>query len=159
MIPNVVFKEMSRNENIEVIKWAYFENADLANVNYYTLECFPELKEISKNASKEEIIQKIEEVVTKTYQENKLKIQEEVKRYNTIWSSINDSYMTAISKYLNVSYLEKKEIVAEVGLLPIFPRYLDELSFLFSWCFIKINIKYIVNIRKNAEIPKTPILK
>ena len=54
MIPKVVFKEMSRNENIEVIKWAYFENDDLANVNYYTLECFPELKEISKNASKAE---------------------------------------------------------------------------------------------------------
>ena len=37
--------------------------------------------------------------------------------------------MRAISKYLNVSYLEKRGIVAEVGLLPIFPRNLDELSF------------------------------
>ena len=49
MIPKVIFKEMSKNENAEIIKWAYFENDDTLNVNYYTLECFPELKEISKN--------------------------------------------------------------------------------------------------------------
>ena len=129
MIPKVIFKEMSRKENIEVIKWAYFENNGPLDVNYYTLKCFPELKEINKNASKEEIYQRIEEVVTKTYKESNLKIKEEIKRYDTIWSIINNNYMISLSKYLNVGYLDKKEIVAKVGLLPVFPRYLDELSF------------------------------
>lgn len=129
MIPKVIFKEMSIEENIEIIKWAYFENNDTLEVNSYTLEYFPELKDISKNTSEDEIYQKIEEVVTKKYQEYKDTIQKEVKRYNSIWSNINDKYMGAISKYLNVDYIETKEIVAKVGFLPIFPRDLDELSF------------------------------
>ena len=129
MIPKVIFKEMSKEENIEIIKWAYFENNGPLDVSYYTLEYYPELKEINKNASKEEIFKRIEEVVTKDYQEVSDKLKEEVIRYNTIWSSINDRYMNAISRYLNVSGLETKEIIAEVGFLPVFPRYLDELSF------------------------------
>ena len=129
MIPKVIFKEMSIKENIEIIKWAYFENNDTLDVNSYTLEYFPELKDISKDAGKDEIYKKIEEVVTKRYQEYKDIIQKEVKRYNSIWNNINDKYMDAISKYLNVSYLETKEIVATVGVIAVFPRYLDELSF------------------------------
>ena len=129
MIPKVIFKEMSIKENIDIIKWAYFENDDTLDVNSYTLEYFPELKDISKTASKDEINKKIEDAVIKKYQEYKDIIQKEVKRYNSIWSSINDKYMDAISKYLNVSYLETKEIVAKVGVIAVFPRYLDELSF------------------------------
>ncbi len=125
MIPKVIFKEMGIEENIEIIKWAYFEDNDTLDVNSYTLEYFPELKDISKD----EIYKKIEEVVIKKYQEYKDIIQKEVKRYNSIWNSINDKYMDAISKYLNVSYLETKEIVAKVGVIAVFPRYLDELSF------------------------------
>ena len=129
MIPKVIFKEMNLKENIEIIKWAYFENTGLSDVSYYTLEYFSELKEISKSASKDEIYQKIEEVVTNFYHECKDEIKQDVERYNSIWNSINDKYMNAISKYLNVGYIETKEIVAKVGFLPIFPRDLDELSF------------------------------
>ena len=43
MIPKVIFKEMNLKENIEIIKWAYFENTGLSDVSYYTLEYFPEL--------------------------------------------------------------------------------------------------------------------
>ncbi len=129
MVPKVIFKEMSKEENIELIKWAYFENNGPLDVSYYTLEYYPELKEIDKNASQEEILKKIEEVVAKDYKEDIEKIKKEVIRYNIIWSSINDKYMNAISKYLNVNYLETNEIIAKVGFIPVFPRYLDELSF------------------------------
>ena len=129
MIPKVIFKEMNLKENIEIIKWAYFENTGLSDVSYYTLEYFSELKEIKKSASKDEIYQKIEEVVTNFYHEYNQEIKQNVERYNSIWNSINDKYMNAISKYLNVGYIETKEIVAKVGFLPIFPRDLDELSF------------------------------
>ncbi len=129
MIPKVIFKEMSMEENIEIIKWAYFENTPSSDVSYYTLEYFSELKEIKKSASKDEIYQKIEEVVTNFYHEYNQEIKQNVERYNSIWNSINDKYMNAISKYLNVGYIETKEIVAKVGFLPIFPRDLDELSF------------------------------
>ena len=129
MIPKVIFKEMSKKENIEIIKWAYFENTGPSDVSYYTLEYFPKLKEISKTASKDEIYQKIEEVVTNFYHVYNHEIKQDVERYNSIWKSVNDKYMNAISKYLNVGYIETKEIVAKVGFLPIFPRDLDELSF------------------------------
>ena len=91
MVPKVIFKEMSKEENIELIKWAYFENNGPLDVSYYTLEYYPELKEIDKNASQEEILKKIEEVVAKDYKEDIEKIKKEVIRYNIIWSSINDN--------------------------------------------------------------------
>jgi len=54
-IPKIVFEAMSVEANIDLIKWAYFEDNGSLDVHKYTLEYFPELSEIDLNASKEEI--------------------------------------------------------------------------------------------------------
>ena len=66
-IPKIKFIPMTLSENIEVIKWAYFENNKNLDVHHYTIDYFPELKEFDSSSSNEVIHKKIEEVVTKDY--------------------------------------------------------------------------------------------
>ena len=54
-IPKIVFRSMTLEENIKVIKWGYFESNGLLNVHDYTIQYFPELAKIDKNLSREEI--------------------------------------------------------------------------------------------------------
>ena len=59
-IPKIKFIPMTLAENIEVIKWAYFENNKNLDVHHYTINYFPELKEIDSTSTKV-IHKKIEE--------------------------------------------------------------------------------------------------
>ena len=57
-------------------------------------------------------------------------IKLDVKKYNDIWREYNDNYFSELIKYLNVDWpSDKLVIVAKVGLIPVFPRYLDDFSF------------------------------
>lgn len=121
---------MSLEENIDIVKWCFFETETSLDIKKYTLKCFPELKEINKNLSKQDIFKQIENVVAKNYIKIEENILEEVKRYNKIWYKYNDLYMEQISKYLNIKWpLNIKTIDVGVGLIPVFPRYLDKFSF------------------------------
>ena len=51
-IPKIKFIPMTLSENIEVIKWAYFENNKNLDVHHYTINYFPELKEINSISTK-----------------------------------------------------------------------------------------------------------
>lgn len=101
-IPKIVFEPMSVEANIDLIKWAYFEDNGSLDVHKYTLEYFPELSEIDSNASKEEIYELIEKVVRNDYLKYEHRIKSEAERYNKIWESYNDNYFTSISNYLNI---------------------------------------------------------
>ena len=130
MIPKVEFREMTLDENIDVIKWAYYENNDSLNVHEYTLQLFPELADLDSNLGKEEVYKKIEEIVTKHYRLNEENIKREVSRYNLLWKDYNDKYLRTLSSYLNIDWpKEIKVIVANLGIIPVFPRYIDEFSF------------------------------
>ena len=127
--PKIVFKPMPMGNNVETIKWAYFEDNGTLDVHNYTLKYFSELKEV-EGKSREEINKKIEEVVINDYKKYEQRIKDEVDRYNKIWDKYNDKYFEALSKYLNANFRsDLEEIVAYVGLLPVFPRYLDSCSF------------------------------
>lgn len=129
-IPKVKFKKMSLEENIEIIKWAFFEDGEDLNIHYYTIQCFPELASINKNMSKEEINNKISIIVTRDYLKYEKKIESEVQRYNLLWKNYNDKYFETLSDFFECSFpSEVNEIEATVGLIPVFPRYLDTLSF------------------------------
>ena len=56
------------------------------------------------------------------------KIKNETKRYEKIWNKYNEKYFQTLANYLNINW-PKKEITAKVGLIPVFPRYLDTFSF------------------------------
>ena len=132
-IPKVEFKEMSLQENIDVIKWAYYEDNGLLSVRYYTINYFPELAHIDDKLSKEEVYKTIEEVVTDDYEKYNRRIKEETKRYNLLWGKYNDIYFKELSNFLSVDWPENLDIIeAKVGLIPVFPRYLEDFSFSIS---------------------------
>ena len=81
-IPKIKFSEMTLEENIETIKWAYYEDNDVLSVHKYTIQYFPELANIDKNLSQNEVYKTIEEVVTNDYNKYKIRIKNEVNRYN-----------------------------------------------------------------------------
>ena len=55
-IPKIEFKVMTLEENIETIKWAYYENNGVLSVHSYTIQYFPELANIDKSMSISELI-------------------------------------------------------------------------------------------------------
>lgn len=132
-IPKVIFKSMTLEENIETIKWAFYEDNGDLSVQYYTIQYFPELATIDLNASKEDVYRMIETTVTNDYIKYKERIDSEVERYNNLWNEYNDKYFGILSKFLGVNFPNNiKEINASVGLIPVFPRYLDSFSFSIS---------------------------
>ncbi len=133
IIPKIKFRQMTLSENINLVKWAYFEKDGPLSIYNYTIQLFPELNNLQKNLSKEEICMIIEKVVTKKYNAEFDKITNDVNNYNTIWANHNDDYFKALIEYFNISWPEdKKSIDASVGIIPVFPRYLDSFSFAIS---------------------------
>lgn len=129
-IPKIIFREMSLSETIELVKWAYFENDGPLDVHYYTIKCYPELANLSINASQEKICSAIEEVVRKKYQENKKIIREEIIRYNSIWNKYNDKYFKVLQSLLNIEWpTDKMNIESSIGIIPVFPRFLNDFGF------------------------------
>ena len=131
----VMFKEMTLEENIDHIKWMFFETDGEFSIRDATLRYFPDLKEAIHLQTKGEIYKFIEDFIKECYEESVGKIKEDVKRYNDIWSKYNDMYLEELSSYLNMRWpLDKKIIEARVGLIPVYPRYLDNFSFDLSYC-------------------------
>ena len=131
MIPKVVFRPMTVDENIAVIEWAYFDNNGSLDVHNYVLEYYPELSNM-EGCEKKVILDRIKDVVSKDYYHYEQKIKDEVIRYQDTWDKYNDNYMLAVSKYLNCDWDNICSISASVGLIPTFPRYLDIYSFSLS---------------------------
>ena len=129
-LPKIIFRKMTLEENIDVIKWAYFEDNGALSVHDFTIQYFPELANIDPNLSKEEVYKIIEEVVTNDYNKYSNRIESETERYKLLWKQYNDTYFETLSSYLNVEWPNNlTEIIATVGLIPVFPRYLESFSF------------------------------
>ena len=84
MIPIIKFREKTLQENIDTIKWAYYEKNGSLSVHDFTISYFPELSVFDDDTSQEVVYKKIEEVVTKEYNEYLERIKSEAKRYNDI---------------------------------------------------------------------------
>lgn len=128
-IPKVKFYAMSLEENVDLVKWAFYENNGVLSIHDYTIQNFPELASVDINDSKKNTYKKIEQVVTKDYKKYKYKIDSEAERYNNIWNKYNNKYFEMLSNFFKINFPDIKEIEAKVGLIPIFPRYLDTFSF------------------------------
>lgn len=59
MIPKIKFTEMTLEENINIIKWAYYDKNRALSIHDYTIQCFPELANLDNNTPKEEVYKKI----------------------------------------------------------------------------------------------------
>ena len=75
-LPKIKFREMTLEENIEVIKWAYFEDNGALSVHDFTIQYFPGLANLNLNLSDEEVYKVIEDVVTNDYNKYKNRIIE-----------------------------------------------------------------------------------
>lgn len=130
MLPRVIFKEMSLEENIDNIKWMFFDTNGELSIRDTVIQYFPDLKELINLESKEEIYNNIEKLIKECYEYSLEKIKLDVKKYNDIWIGYNDNYFSELIKYLNIDWpSDKPVIVARVGLIPVFSRYLDDFSF------------------------------
>lgn len=123
----IIFRKMSLDENIELIKWSYFQKNDNLNIHKFTINLFPELDNLDNN-SKNEINNIIKKAVTKEYNNNINNIEKEVLRYNYLWNECNNRFFNKLEDYFNIEF-PKKEIIASVGLIPVFPRDIDNYSF------------------------------
>ena len=79
-LPKIMFKEMTLQENIDVIKWAYFENNGALSVHDFTIKYFPQLANLDTNLSRNESYKVIEEIVTNDYNKYKDRIKSETER-------------------------------------------------------------------------------
>lgn len=125
-LPKVKFRPMTLEENIENIKQAYFSEGDVHN---YTIKYYKELASIGDSLSDDKIVKTIEKAVEKKYKENIDLIKEDVKRYNSIWNNYNDLYFEELSNYFKIDWPLIDTIDASVGLIAVFPRYLDSFAF------------------------------
>lgn len=132
MIPTIKFREMTLQENIDIIKWAFYEQNGSLSVHDFTVGYFTELSVFDNNTPQEEVYKKIEEVVTKEYNKYLDKIKSETKRYNDIWKKYNNKYFSMLSTYFEIEWPNIDVIEGTVGLIPVFPRYLDKFSFSIS---------------------------
>lgn len=132
MIPTIKFRKMNLQENIDIIKWAFYEQNGSLSVHDFTVGYFTELSVFDNNTPQEEVYKKIEEVVTKEYNKYLDKIKSETKRYNDIWKKYNNKYFSMLSTYFEIEWPNIDVIEGTVGLIPVFPRYLDKFSFSIS---------------------------
>ncbi len=132
-IPKLQFRKMTLKENVDTIKWAYYEDIGILGVHDFTIQYFPQLANIDKNLSQKEVYKIIEKVVKEDYEKYEKRIEQEVIRYNNLWKKYNDVYFHTLENYLCVNWpKDLNTIDAKVGLIPVFPRYLDSFSFSIS---------------------------
>ena len=122
----VEFKVMTLEENIDLVKYAYKEKDKTLDMYKYVTSLFPELKEIKKDL---DINKQIEDIVNKRYYDNFDLLNQKITEYTNIWNKYNDIYLKSLSEYFDISNLKVSKIIANVGIIPIFPRYLDTCSF------------------------------
>ena len=53
IIPKIIFREMTLEENIDTIKWAYYENNGSLSVHDFTIGYFEELAVFDEDTPKE----------------------------------------------------------------------------------------------------------
>ena len=129
-VPKLKFKKMNLQENINTIKWAYYEDNGVLSVRDFTIQYFPQLADLDENLSQQEVYKIIEQVVTEDYEKYEKRIEQEVIRYNHLWEKYNDIYFQNLENYLCVSWPKNLNVIdGKVGLIPVFPRYLDSFSF------------------------------
>jgi hypothetical protein len=130
-MPKVIFKKMTKEENIDIVKWAFFEVDQSLDIYKYTTQYFPQLASLDKDLLAQKTINSIiEKLVSDSYDNNKEIIASEIKRYNEIWEKYNDEYFKVLSDYLKIKWPKERNVIeVSIGLIPVFPRCLDDFSF------------------------------
>ena len=128
--PQIVFKPLKFKDNLSLVNWAFFETDETLNLHNATIGLFPELKEVSLSAPKNETYRIINKVVKNHYKTCKQSIKYCQQNYKKIWQEYNDKFFTQLCSALNCEWPKSKnKIVCNIGVIPVFPRFLDRFSF------------------------------
>lgn len=128
--PKILFKPLKFKDNLSLVNWAFFETDETLNLHKATKELFPELSNVNLNMPKKEVHKILTKVVKNHYNKCKQSIKNCIKNYQNIWQKYNDKYFTQLCDVLNCEWPKNKnKIVCNIGVIPVFPRYLDKVSF------------------------------
>ncbi len=124
MLPKVVFKKIDYNINVDIIKWTFNDDNSDFNLSLKTKHMFPNIKNKLD----------IREGVLKELSNKDSEIISSVTNYQKSWDSYNDVYIKALEDYFDIKWPSNyRKIFGMVGIMPIFPRYLDEHFFAVSY--------------------------
>lgn len=129
-MPQIVFKPLKFKDNLSLVNWAFFETDETLNLHNATIELFPELKDVCLSSPKKEAYKTIKKVIKTHYKTCKQSIKYCQQNYKNIWQEYNDKFFTQLCSALNCSWPKNKnKIVCNIGVIPVFPRFLNKFSF------------------------------
>ncbi len=126
-IPKVIFKIAPIEQEAELLY--SFSNPNERFFNFIK-DFYPNLIEkLSKTKDekeKKEICKKFAEEKTEPLKKEILKAKE---KFNYSWNKISDLYLQKLSEHFETNWLDNKNIIVHVSIVPICPRFLDDYSF------------------------------
>ena len=131
MVPIVKYKIAEYEDNLKFLNDFVSSSSETLDFNKYICDLFPRFKELN-NISNDEKMNILKEEFDREWDESEHLFIDDIKKCQDIWDKINDIYMEELSKYLNISWPDDiNEIIGEIGLFPVFPRYLEKHKFSF----------------------------
>lgn len=134
LVPKIMFKKLTLEENINIILSAYFTSDNkILDIHNLLSQYFPELKNIDNNLNKKKKSTIISSIITNYYTDNIENLDRALDKYTKQWEFYNDIYFTKLANYLNITkqtYI--KEINCYIGMIPFFPRNLNNNSFIIN---------------------------
>ena len=126
----VNFKLLDTYEVATILNWSIKQTEGILPLSENTLNLYPELRgKIDINNDNTDIIYKlIKDRIEDFNKKNNYKLKE----YELLWSKYHDKYIKNMEVYFKISI--NKDISANLGLLPVCPRYIEDLSFDFDYC-------------------------
>lgn len=128
----IKFRYMTLNEVSSVLAFSAFQTDGILPLSEGTFYLYPELKDnisILEDVDYNKRIDIISKLIKEKYDDsinefNNKKIKE---HYQAVWYKYNDEYFKSLSNYFNVTL--NKDVDASIGLIPVCPRDIDNLSF------------------------------
>ena len=132
---NIKFRYMELEEVASVLAWSAFMRDGVLPLSEGTFKLYPEVKKlinariITKNMEYKDRIGVISKNIEENYQKSLAEFQEYriLEHYQSIWNKYNDEYFKVLSNYFKVSI--DNDVDAAIGLIPVCPRYIKNLSF------------------------------
>lgn len=133
-LPKVKFNNMSIDDVVDLLAWTVFETDGPFPLSKYVYDMYPELKGLinwgpdkiddldSKKIIKSAILKRYDE-----YLSSNINLPD---GYQKIWDEYNDKFMIALSSRLDIKWPQDcNNIVAGIGLIPIYPRDIQSRTF------------------------------
>ena len=126
----VNFNLLNIEDTANILDWSSKQVEGILPLSESTFNLYPELRNIIDLSldNKDLICKTIKNRIIKFNKDN-LNI---IKKYELLWNKYNDSYISIMEDYFKVSI--DRDINAYLGLLPVCPRWIEDLTFNFHLC-------------------------